>query len=61
MSNISMPTPQSAAADIHALACSAEYSTLNEPARAAAYALGYAEFDGTDWWHATMDIVSDTI
>jgi len=46
-----------AAIAIMAVAAMPNYKCLNEPFRAAAYALGWGFADGTDWWDRVMDLI----
>jgi hypothetical protein len=51
------PSVPVAAAAITAVAELPEFLGLNEPYRAAAYALGYEPFDGSPWWSDVMDTI----
>ena len=58
------PTPKDAAKQIEALFAKPkkewprEVRLSPEPYRAAAYHLGWEQYDGTPWWDKVMDILS---
>lgn len=55
---LTIPSVEVAAAAISAVAALAPACKSPEPYRAAAYALGWEDLDGSDWWDEVMDFIS---